>query len=47
LIAAFPGTPGGNGSIVNLYSHFLGYAFGYIVPYVTLLAAPRIEELAA
>lgn len=33
--AAFPADPVGNGAILNLYSHLLGYCLGYIVPYIT------------
>ena len=32
---AFPHRPVANGSILNLFTHLLGYCLGYIVPYVT------------
>lgn len=32
---AFPTGVTGENSVLNLFSHFLGFCFGYIVPYVT------------
>lgn len=35
--AAFPPDPVGAGTVLNLYTHLLGYAFGYIAPYTSFL----------
>jgi len=42
-IAAFPPDPTGAGSVLNLYTHLLGYCLGFIAPYatVTLLDGAR------
>lgn len=34
-VAAFPSTPVQAGSVLNLYTHFLGYGLGFIAPYAT------------
>lgn len=39
---AFPVSPTGNGTILNIYSHFLGFGLGFLVPFIFLqLVAPR------
>lgn len=38
LLVAFPATTVEGGSIVDVYSHVLGYALGYVTTYVTVLA---------
>jgi len=35
---AFPTAPAGNGEVINLYSHFLGYALGFQVPYLVMIS---------
>lgn len=35
VLAAFPADHGGDGPVVNLLVHYLGYCFGFIVPYTT------------
>lgn len=35
VFAAFPADPTGDGTVVNLLLHLLGYCFGFIVPYTT------------
>jgi len=37
LLAAFPADPAGEGAIVNVYVHFLGYALGFLSSYLTVL----------
>lgn len=34
--AAFPASPATAGSVLNLYTHLLGYSLGFIAPYATL-----------
>lgn len=34
--AAFPSNPATAGSVLNLYTHFLGYGLGFIAPYATV-----------
>jgi len=34
--AAFPPSPASAGSVLNLYTHLLGYSIGFIAPYVTV-----------
>jgi hypothetical protein len=33
---AFPSSPAGDGTVLNVYSHALGYCLGYLVPYSAL-----------
>ncbi len=33
---AFPSSPAGDGTVLNVYSHALGYCLGYLVPYIAL-----------
>jgi hypothetical protein len=33
---AFPASPGRGGGVLNLYTHLLGYALGFLVPFVTV-----------
>jgi hypothetical protein len=33
---AFPASPGRGAGVLNLYSHLLGYALGFLVPFVTV-----------
>ena len=33
--AAFPGNPVGAGTVLNIYTHFLGFGLGYLVSYIT------------
>jgi len=43
--AAFPADPTGDGTVLNIYSHFLGYCLGFIVPYAADQAGERLEAL--
>lgn len=38
LFVAFPAATADEGSVVNVYSHVLGYALGYVTTYVTVLS---------
>lgn len=38
----FPATPTVAGSVLNLYVHLLGYALGFLVPYVTIQLQTRV-----
>jgi len=40
---AFPADPTGNGSTLNLYTHLLGYALGFMVTFVTVHVVSRFE----
>jgi len=41
LIAAFPRDPAGEGSVLNVYLHLLGFAMGFIVPFVAFQVQSR------
>lgn len=41
--AAFPGSVAGD-VVLNVYTHFLGYALGFVAPYATLRAAALIPN---
>ncbi|WP_313694809.1 hypothetical protein [Halorarum halobium] len=45
--AAFPNVVTGDGTVLNLFLHLLGYCFGYIVPYVTFQIAPRKMDISS
>ncbi|WP_435098991.1 hypothetical protein [Halarchaeum sp. P4] len=50
-LVAYPADPVvGDGAVVNLYSHFVGYALGFLVPYVAIRIAradtPVVEATA-
>lgn len=38
LFVAFPGDTTGDGTIVNIYSHLLGYSLGYVTTYLAVLS---------
>jgi membrane associated rhomboid family serine protease len=38
LFVAFPGNTTGEGTVVNVYSHVLGFSLGYVTTYVTMLS---------
>lgn len=38
--AAFPRNPVGTGTILNIYTHFLGFGLGYLVSYITFRWVP-------
>ena len=40
-IAAFPPDPTGSGTVLNLYTHLLGYCLGFIAPYATVTLLDR------
>lgn len=40
-LAAFPPNPAHAGVILNVYEHALGYCFGFVAPYVTVLLLDR------
>lgn len=40
-IAAFPSNPAGDGTVLNLYTHLLGYCLGFIAPYATVSILDR------
>lgn len=41
---AFPASPGQGASVLNLYSHLLGYALGFLVPFVTVTTRRFVGE---
>ena len=38
LFVAFPGETAEQGTVVNVYTHLLGYSLGYVTTYVTMLS---------
>jgi hypothetical protein len=46
-LSAFPIDPADGAAVVNLYVHLLGYALGFIVPYVTVHVASRLRTSTA
>lgn len=38
LFVAFPGDTTGDGTVINVYSHLLGYSLGYVTTYLTDLS---------
>lgn len=41
---AFPADPTGDGSTLNLYTHLLGYALGFMVTFVTVYVLSRFDD---
>ncbi len=44
LLGAFPPDPVVDGAVVNVYVHLLGFALGFIAPFVTFGVAPAVEN---
>lgn len=44
-LAAFPPSPASDNAVLNIYSHFLGYCLGFIVPYTAVQVGERLEVL--
>jgi len=44
LVAAFPTDPLSEAGVVNTYTHFLGYALGFLSSYLAVLLIPRFEQ---
>ena len=44
LIAAFPTDPLSEAGVVNTYTHFLGYALGFLSSYLAVLLIPKFEQ---
>lgn len=42
--AAFPRHPVGDGRILNIYTHLLGFCLGYLVPYLSFRLLPEIDD---
>lgn len=40
---AFPGQTAGSGSVLNVYSHLLGFCLGFLVPFTALRLAAAVE----
>lgn len=41
-LAAFPSNPASRNTVLNVYSHFLGYCLGFIVPYAAVQVTERL-----
>lgn len=46
-LVAFPSNPASGNEVTNLYSHFLGYCLGFIVPYTAVHAAEWLDGFGA
>jgi len=44
LAAAFPLDPVVDGTVVNVYTHFLGLSLGFLSTYLTVQVAPAVED---
>lgn len=45
--AAFPSTPASGNEVTNLYSHFLGYCLGFLVPYTAVHVVAWLDGFGA
>ncbi|WP_435126803.1 hypothetical protein [Halobaculum sp. D14] len=44
LFPAFPAVSPGDGTVLNVFTHLLGYCFGYIVPFVAFRLTPLADS---
>lgn len=45
IVISFPVQTGQSGTIVNVYLHFLGFTFGFLIPFLTFFLLERNESI--